>query len=90
MSGCSCSRHRVCELIRQSSLSQPLDCRPHWSGSVNQLGDVSAAGLQGVVGAPASVKDFRKVSGVAAIKAATSQLNARLAAQGVPLTAALC
>ena len=56
---------------------------------MNQLGEVSAAGLPGLVGASASVEDFRKVSGVAAIKAATSQLNARLAAQGVPLTAAL-
>ena len=58
------------------------ECRPNWAGNLDKLTRTKAAKLQVLVGANVSFEEFRKVSGVATIAAATAQLNARLAARG--------
>ena len=58
------------------------ECRPGWAGSLLELIKPKASNVQGRVGAAISFEEFKKVSGVAAITAATAQLNARLAARG--------
>ena len=72
--------------IRQHSPDSPapryLRCRPHWRGSLNDLYTTRAAKVQALVGAAVSFEEFKVVSGVAAIAAATAQLNRRLAARG--------
>ena len=59
------------------------ECRPEWAGNLGKLSRIKASKVQALVGANVSFEEFRKVSGVAAIAAATAQLNSRLAARGV-------
>ena len=58
------------------------ECRPEWAGNLGKLSRIKASKVQALVGANVSFEEFRKVSGVAAIAAATAQLNARLTARG--------
>ena len=62
---------------------QPV-CTPNWNGSFHHVAEISAGRLQSLVGAQASFVEFKEVSGVAAMDDARTQLNARLAARGVP------
>jgi hypothetical protein len=54
-------------------------CRPHWDGSVNTLLTVSAAKVQGLVGAREPFEQFVHVSGAASLDRAFAQLRVRLA-----------
>ena len=62
--------------------TQRLQCRPHWHGGLDELLNIRAAKVQGLVGAEVSFEEFKVVSGVPAIAAAIAQLNTRLAARG--------
>jgi hypothetical protein len=56
------------------------ECSPRWDGSVNTLLTVSAAKVQGLVGAREPFEHFVQVSGAASLDRALARLNARLAA----------